>query len=67
MALDRTSKQSVVANVRPDYTDPTDPSSEVTFTLRTLGNLATLHRLKGYDDSTGLGSPRAKALLALLD
>jgi hypothetical protein len=31
-----------------------------------LGNLGTLHQRRGYDDSTGLGSPRAAALIALL-
>jgi hypothetical protein len=50
---------STLANVRPDYSDTTDPASKVTYSLRTLGNLWTLHRRAGYDDSTGLGSPKA--------
>ena len=58
--------QSVIGNVRPDYADPTDATSAVSFSLRTLGNLGTLHALPGYDDSTGLGSPRSKALLTML-
>lgn len=58
--------QSTIGNVRPDYADPTDATSAVSYSLRTLGNLSTLHALKGYDDSTGLGAPRAKALVALL-
>jgi subtilase family serine protease len=58
--------QSVLANVRPDYTDTTDTHSAVTDSLRTLGNLETLHAYKGYDDSTGLGTPKAKALVAAL-
>lgn len=58
--------QSTIGNVRSDYADPTDTTSEVSFSLRTLGNLGTLHALPGYDDSTGLGAPRAKALVAAL-
>jgi subtilase family serine protease len=54
------------ANVRVDHVDPTNPRSPRVFTLRTLGNLGTLHQRRGYDDSTGLGSPRAAALIALL-
>jgi subtilase family serine protease len=55
---------STLANVRPDYTDTTDPSSQTTYSLRTLGNLLTLHHRAGYDDSTGLGSPKAVAFVA---
>ncbi|HET7530806.1 MAG TPA: S53 family peptidase [Mycobacteriales bacterium] len=55
---------STLANVRPDYTDTTDPTSQTTFSLRTLGTLYTLHHRKGYDDSTGLGSPKAPAFVA---
>ena len=55
---------STFANVRPDYVDTTDPTSQTTYSLRTLGNLLTLHRLVGYDDSTGLGTPKAVAFVA---
>ncbi|MFT4265380.1 MAG: S53 family peptidase [Nocardioides sp.] len=58
---------SLLANVRSDYTDTSDSTSAVIPSLRTLGNLATLSRLDGYDDSTGLGVPRAAALIAVLN
>jgi subtilase family serine protease len=58
--------RSLFANVRPDYADTANPKSAVAYSLRTLGNLGTLHRRKGYDDSTGLGSPKAPALVRLL-
>lgn len=58
--------RSLFANVRPDFTDTTDPKSTVIYSLRTLGNLGTLHARKGYDDSTGLGSPKVAALVAAL-
>jgi subtilase family serine protease len=57
---------STLANVRPDYVDTTDPHSQTTYSLRTLGNLLTLHQRKGYDDSTGLGSPIAPAFVRAL-
>jgi subtilase family serine protease len=57
---------STLANVRPDYTDTTDPHSQTIYSLRTLGNLLTLHQRKGYDDSTGLGSPIAPAFVRAL-
>jgi subtilase family serine protease len=58
--------QSLFANVRPDYADPANTSSKVSVTLRTLGNLGTLHALRGYDDSTGLGTPKAGPLVRRL-
>jgi subtilase family serine protease len=57
---------STYANVRSDYVDPSNPKSDKVFTLRTLGNLGTLHQRKGYDDSTGLGSPKAKGVIHAL-
>jgi subtilase family serine protease len=57
---------SMLANVRPDYTATDNPSSKVLYSLRMLSNLSTLHALRGYDDSTGLGTPRAAALVAAL-
>jgi subtilase family serine protease len=59
----RSTGLSAFANVRPDYTDPSNPKSQITVTLRTMGNLGTLHALKGYDDSTGLGSPIAAGFI----
>lgn len=57
---------TVLANVRPDFTITDNPSSAVVYTLRTLGNLGSLHARKGFDDSTGLGSPKAPALVSAL-
>jgi subtilase family serine protease len=58
--------QSLLANVRPDYVETNNPKSAVVYSLRTLGNLGTLHRRNGYDDSTGLGSPKVPALVRAL-
>jgi subtilase family serine protease len=55
-----------LVNVRPDYTNPQDPTTALVYHLRVLGQLSTLHDLKGYDDSTGLGSPCASALVKAL-
>lgn len=57
---------STLANVRPDYTATDNPKSKVTYNLRLLGNLGTLHARRGFDDSTGLGTPKAPALVAAL-
>lgn len=57
---------TTLANVRPDLTDTTDPTSTVTYSLRLLGNLSTLSALPGYDDSTGLGTPYAPKFLDAL-
>lgn len=57
---------STLANVRPDYTATDNPKSAVMYSLRTLSNLSTLQALPGYDDSTGLGTPKAAALVAAL-
>ena len=55
-----------LAATRPDHSDPTNPASPMVLSLRTLGNLSTLQDLKGYDDSTGLGTPKAKAVVTAL-
>jgi subtilase family serine protease len=65
-AIARKHGMSTLANVRPDYTATDNPKSKVTYSLRILSNLSTLHSLRGYDDSTGLGTPRAAALVATL-
>ncbi|HWC35269.1 MAG TPA: S53 family peptidase [Mycobacteriales bacterium] len=66
VAVSRAGGASTLANVRPDYTAADNPKSAVTYSLRLLGNLSTLHARRGYDDSTGLGTPRAGALVAAL-
>jgi subtilase family serine protease len=53
-------------NVRTDYTNTQDPTSPVVYHLRLLGQLSTLHALKGYDDSTGLGTPCATSFVAAI-
>lgn len=57
---------STLANVRPDYTATDNTKSKVTYSLRLLGNLSTLHWTAGYDDSTGLGAPKGPAVVAAL-
>lgn len=58
--------RSRFAMVRGDFTNTADPKSKVFFTLRTTGNLGTLHAYKGYDDSTGLGAPKAVPVVRAL-
>ena len=55
-----------VAVVRYDYTDFSDPASKVVASVRSLGNLSTLHLTKGFDDATGLGTPYAPTFVAML-
>ncbi|HVS67938.1 MAG TPA: S53 family peptidase [Mycobacteriales bacterium] len=66
VAVPRANGMTTLANVRPDYVASDDPSSNVTYSLRVLSNLSTLHARRGFDDSTGLGVPRAAALVAAL-
>jgi subtilase family serine protease len=56
-----------LVNVRTDYKNTQDPHSGVTFHLRLLGQLSSLTYRKGYDDSTGLGTPCAPTFLAAID
>jgi subtilase family serine protease len=51
---------------RPDFTNTQNPASPVIYHLRLLGQLSTLHDLKGYDDSTGLGTPCASVFIAAI-
>jgi subtilase family serine protease len=57
---------STVAAVRNDYIDDTDPTSGVTASLRTMGDVLTLSSVAGYDDSTGLGSIRGGTFVTAL-
>jgi subtilase family serine protease len=51
-----------LAEVRNNYTDPSTKTGPLVTYLRTLGidgeGAAALPAIKGYDDSTGVGSPR---------
>jgi subtilase family serine protease len=51
-----------LAEVRQNYTDPATKAGPLLTYLRTLGingkGAAALHAVSGYDDATGLGSPR---------
>ncbi|HVV76947.1 MAG TPA: S53 family peptidase [Mycobacteriales bacterium] len=66
VAVPRSGGFSTLANVRPDYVASDDPTSAVVDSLRLLSNPGTLHVRRGYDDSTGLGVPRAKAFVTAL-
>ena len=55
-----------VAVVRYDYTDFQDPSTKLVPSVRSLGNLSTLHLSKGYDDATGLGTPVGQTFVPML-
>lgn len=56
-----------LAAVRVDYANRLDATGGLVTTLRTLGETGTLHTTPGYDDVTGLGTPRGAALLEALD
>lgn len=51
-----------LAEVRDNYTDPATKGGPIVTYLRTLGingeRAAALHAVRGYDDATGVGSPR---------
>ena len=51
-----------LAQVRPDFTNPATKKGPIVFNLRTLGingeGTAALRATPGYDDSTGVGSPK---------
>lgn len=51
-----------LAVVRPDYTNPSTQTGPFIISLRTLGingeGAAALPAVRGYDDATGVGSPR---------
>jgi subtilase family serine protease len=57
---------SKLLNVRSDYAKDGDATSKVGYSLRVMSVLGTLHARRGYDDSTGLGVPKARALVAAL-
>jgi subtilase family serine protease len=51
-----------LAQVRVDYTDPFTKAKPLVYNLRTLGingeGIEALHAVAGFDDATGIGSPR---------
>ncbi|MGH7750476.1 MAG: S53 family peptidase, partial [Candidatus Dormibacteria bacterium] len=55
-----------LALVRVDYANRLDASGGLVTTLRTLGQTQTLHTTPGYDDVTGLGTPRGMAFIKAL-
>jgi subtilase family serine protease len=58
--------ETPLAAVRVDYTNRLDASGGLVQSLRTLGQTHTLHTAHGYDDVTGLGTPRGMAFIEAL-
>ncbi|MCW2992655.1 MAG: serine protease, partial [Conexibacter sp.] len=63
---DITAPASPVAVVRTNYTNSIDDKGGTSTLLRTAGQTGTLTSQPGYDDSTGLGSPKGLAFLRSL-
>jgi subtilase family serine protease len=55
-----------LAVVRVDYANMLDPSAGLTTSLRTLSQTHTLQMGPGYDDVTGVGTPRGMAFITAL-
>jgi subtilase family serine protease len=55
-----------LAAVRRDYNNGVNAAKGYTVSLRTLGTDSSLRTRKGYDNVTGLGSPRGDRLIAAL-
>jgi subtilase family serine protease len=53
-------------NIRVDYVNSVNASGGLAYSVRTFGNDSSLTVKKGWDDSTGLGSPTLNWLAALL-
>jgi subtilase family serine protease len=58
--------EATLAAVRVDYANRLDPSGGLVYSLRTLGQTHSLHTTPGYDDVTGLGTPRGMAFIEAL-
>jgi len=54
---------TTIASLRTDYANKTNAANGTTEALRTTGQTVSLTSAAGYDDSTGLGSPRGLAFL----
>ena len=61
--VDPASKKAVI---RQSFTNGVDASGGVDTFLRTLNDTNTIHTVRGYDDVTGLGTPRASTLVGAL-
>jgi subtilase family serine protease len=57
---------SKLVNIRTDYKQTQSKKSGVVYHLRLMGRVSSLHNLKGYDDSTGLGTPCGPTFAAAL-
>jgi len=55
-----------MAAVRVDYANGENTADGTIVSLRTLNQTGTLHTVAGYDDVTGMGSPRGAYFLAAL-
>ena len=57
---------TTVAAVRVDFTNGENAADGTVVSLRTMDQTGTLHTIAGYDDVTGMGSPRGAHFLAAL-
>jgi len=57
---------SPVAAVRVDYANGENDADGVGFSLRSMNDTETLHTIPGYDDVTGVGTPKGEAFLNAL-
>ncbi|HSP39614.1 MAG TPA: S53 family peptidase, partial [Frankiaceae bacterium] len=48
--------------VRPDYVDPVSGRGQITYSVRTFGQNASLSLRTGWDETTGVGTPNARFL-----
>jgi hypothetical protein len=55
-----------VAVVRAGFNNGIDPRRGRTYYLRTMNQTGTLNTTRGYDNVTGLGSPRGRNLVDAL-
>jgi subtilase family serine protease len=55
-----------IAVVRTGFNNGIDPRRGRTYYLRTMNQTGTLNTTRGYDDVTGLGSPRGERLIRAL-
>lgn len=55
---DITAPTSPLAQVRTDYVNGVDNSAGLKFRLQTIDVPSTIHSTPGYDDETGVGTPR---------